>query len=91
MSSSSSSVLLVVSRRGNVSEDGVGNVHRLVLHQYDVKGVGVRFFSRFHLRDTAQTVGTHFLETCGVDIRSARFKLSDLVIEEADGEDVLVL
>lgn len=90
MSSSSSSVLLVVSRRGNVSEDGVGNVHRLVLHQYDVKGVGVRFFSRFHLRDTAQTVGTHFLKTC-VNIRSPRFKLSDLVIEEADGEDVLVL
>ncbi len=62
VSISSLCVLLVVSWWGNVSEDGVRDVHRLVLHQYDVKGVDVRLFSLFHLRHRGtQTVRTQFL------------------------------
>lgn len=73
----------------DASEDGVGNVHRLILHKHDVEGIDVRVFSLFHLRDTEQSVRS--FNTDGVDKSCMSFKPSDLVVEEADGEDVLVL
>lgn len=48
--------LVVVSRGGNVPENCIGNIHRLILHQHDIKRVHVRFFSVFHLWQTALLV-----------------------------------
>lgn len=52
----------------DVSEDGVGNVHRLILHKHDVEGIDVRVFSLFHLRDTERTVRS--FKTEGVSIKA---------------------
>lgn len=47
---------VVVSGWGNVPENCIGNIHRLVLHQDDIKGVDIGFFSAFHLRQTRRLV-----------------------------------
>lgn len=69
----------------DVSEDGVRDVQRLVLHQHDVEGVDVRLFPLLHLRDTKAAVSSSETAVC-LCVRAA-----DLVVEEADGEDVAVL
>lgn len=58
-----------------MSEDGVGDVQRLVLHQHDVKGVDIRILSLLHLRNKTQTVRTHVLKLKCVDIKNPRMSL----------------
>lgn len=82
--------LLIPSWRHNVTHNGVWNIHRLILHQNNVKRVNVGLSSFFHLRDEADRPWTSNVWHYACSSKNPVI-IYDLVIEKPNSQDVLGL